>query len=129
MHPHNSRLLDHLTMAATVRTGFAVAALRSSGAFTLKAGFMTLKFYRLANTFCGLFQSERDIAAYVTPFACPPTPPCPASTKEISKDISKRGKDIFHIRKSATRVAIQACVAVLIVARPFLSLIENFEGL
>jgi hypothetical protein len=88
---------------------------------------VTLKLDSLAATLGRFVKRKRHVAADITTSTSTPT--TTAATEDVTKDIAKRAEDVADIAEVCPAIAIHTGVAVLVVAGPFVRVVQYLERL
>ena len=125
LHAHDAGRLNHAALAAAVAADFAAAAFGGAGAFARGAVFVALELDGLRDAVGGFFERERDVAANVAALCAAVALP---AAEQVAEQIAERGEDVFDVVEVVgAELAVEAGVAVAIVAGAFVGVVEDLE--
>ena len=122
---HDAGRLNHSALAAAIAAHFAAAAFGGAGAFACGAMFVALEFDGFRDAVGGFFERERDVAANIAALA---SLVALAAAEQVAEQIAECGEDVFDVGEVVgAELAVEAGVAVAIVAAALVGVVEHFE--
>jgi len=126
LNAHDAGRLNHSALATAIAAHFAAAALGSAGALAGDALFVALELDRFRDTVGGLFESERYVATHIAALA---PLVARAAAEQVAEQIAECREDVFNVGEMmGAELAIEAGVAVAIVAAALLGVVEHLES-
>ena len=125
LNSHDAGRLNHSALAAAVAADFAAAAFGCAGAFARGAVFVALELDGFRDAVGGFFERERDVAANVAALA---SLVALTAAEQVAEQIAECGEDVFDVGEvMGAELAVEAGVAVAIVAAALVGVVEDFE--